>query len=60
MGTQGHQPLWYHYERCGEVDVLAAEKNICKKVKMVYVGVNSVDKVEQPLTGDECKRTILL
>lgn len=39
--------------------MLAMEKNICKKVKMVYAVVNAVDKVEQPLKGDECKRSAL-
>jgi hypothetical protein len=57
--TQGHQLLEYHYERSAEVDVLAVEKNICKKVKMVYAGVNAVDKIEQLLTEDERKRSIL-
>lgn len=59
VGTRGHQLLGCHYERNAEVDVLAMEKNICKKVKMVYAWVNAVEKVEQPLTGDKRKRLIL-
>lgn len=34
------------------------EKNICKKVKMIYAGANAVEKVEQPWTGDRRKRSI--
>lgn len=55
---RGHQLLGCHYGNA-EVDVLAMEKNICKKVKMIYAGVNAVEKVEQPLTGDKHKRSIL-
>lgn len=58
MKTQDHQPLGYQYERSAEVDMLAVGQNICKKVKMICAGVNAVDKVEQPLTGGECKRPV--